>query len=109
MGKFYNFGLKERTVDSCSSYAGTGNSGDFAAPTFDSTDICASLDSFFLAVSSYHNAYACLDGLYLDGRTATQKQLRPNRVKAVIRKQRIRLYNKKLTDFSCPATAGFIV
>ena len=109
MGKFFNFGLKDRTVASCSSYAGTGDAGDFVAPAFNETDICASLDSFFLAVSSYHDAYACLDGLDLEGRDATQKQLRPKRIKSVIRKQRIRLYNKKLTDFSCPATVGFIV
>jgi len=107
MGKFYNFGLKERTVEGCSLYAGTGNSGDFVAPVFDSSDICASLDAFFLAITSYHDGYACLDGLDIDGRTATQKQLRPNRIKAVIRKQRTRLYNKKLTDFSC--SAGFSI
>ena len=107
MGKFYAFGLKERTVDGCSEYAGSGNSGDFVAPTFDSSDICASLDAFFLAVNSYQDAYACLDAVDHIGRTATQKQLRPHRIKAVIRKQRIRLYNKKLTDFSCVATVGF--
>ena len=109
MGKFYNFGLKERTIDGCSAYAGSGNSGDFVAPVFDSADICASLDSFFLAVNSYHDAYACLDNLDLDGKTATDKQHRPIRIKNMIRRQRVRIYNKKLTDFTCIATTGFIV
>jgi len=104
MGKFYNFGLKERTISGCTNFAGTGVSGDFVAPTFDETDICASLDSFFFAVTSYHDAYACLDGLDV---WAKQKQLRPIRIKNVIRKQRRRLYNQKLSDFSCVATEGF--
>jgi len=109
MGKFYDFGLKERTNLGCTNFAGTGVSGDFVAPTIDETDICASLESFFFAVNSYHDAYACLDGLDIGGKKATQKKLRPTRIKNVIRKQRRRLYNQKLTDFSCIATEGFIV
>ena len=68
MTKVNNFSLKERTISDCSSYAGSGNAGDFVTSTFDDTDICSSLDSFFTAVNSYHEAYACLDGLDLASR-----------------------------------------
>jgi len=106
MSKIFGFGLKDRTIPGCENLAGTG---DFIAPTFDDTDICSSLESFFLAVNSYHDAYVCLDGLDLDGRTATQKQLRPIRIKNKIGRERVRLYTRKLIDFSCTATSDFIV
>jgi len=106
MAKFYQFELKERTITGCTEFARTGEPDDFVAPVFNADDLCASLDSFFLAMKSYHDAYACIAGI--DQTDLDLKHLRPHVVENVIQRQRFKLLTLKLVDLDCTHASGFL-
>ena len=106
MTKFYQFELKERTIAGCADFARSGDSNDFVAPVFDAADLCASLDSFFLAIKSYHDSYACITGI--DQNDLEIKHLRPHVVEHVIQRQRQILLTRKFTHLQCAHSSGFL-
>ncbi|CBY07617.1 unnamed protein product [Oikopleura dioica] len=103
MTKFYQFELKERTIAGCTKFARSGDPDHFVAPVFDADDLCASLDSFFLAVKSYHDAYACIAGT-----DYALKHLRPHVIENVIQRQRFKLFTLKFTELNCEHTLGHL-
>jgi hypothetical protein len=106
MAKFYQFELKERTITGCTEFARSGDPDDFVAPVFNGADLCASLDSFFLSMKSYHDAYACIAGI--DQTDLELKHLRPHVVENVIQRQRFKLLTIKLVDLDCTHASGFL-
>ena len=52
----------DKTSDSCAEFAGSGNENDFVAPVITDADPCGSVTSFMSSLSSFWNAFACLDG-----------------------------------------------
>jgi len=106
MAKFYQFELKERTIAGCAQFARSGDPDHFVAPVFDANDLCASLDSFFLSMKSYHDAYACIADV--DQAEPTLKHLRPHVIENVIQRQRVILMTRKLTDLNCVPTTGHL-
>lgn len=52
----------DRTSDSCSSFAGTGDENDFIPPVITDSDPCGSVTSLMTSLGSFWNAFACLDG-----------------------------------------------
>jgi len=106
MRKFYQFELKERTIAGCTEFARSGDPDDFVAPVFDANDICGSMDSFFMAVKSYHDSYACIAGQ--DPRDLTTKHLRPHVIENVIQRQRFKLFTLGLQDLGCIHQLGFL-
>ena len=99
MAKFYQFELKERTITGCTEFARSGDPDDFVAPVFNADDLCASLDSFFLAMKSYHDAYACIAGI--DQTDLELKHLRPHVVENMISRQRKILLTQKFSLLDC--------
>jgi len=106
MAIFYQFELKERTIAGCSQFARSGDPDDFIAPVFNADDLCYSLDSFFLSMKSYHDAYACIADV--DQAEPTLKHLRPHVIENVIRRQRKKLLVKKFPELNCVFTPGHL-
>ncbi|CAG5111496.1 Oidioi.mRNA.OKI2018_I69.chr2.g5799.t1.cds [Oikopleura dioica] len=99
VGDFYNKvnNFPGRVSASCAEFAGSGDPAAFVPPYYDSEDICHSINNFIASVTSYHDAYVCMDDVDLTANNGWA----PHKMIRTIQRQRNMLFNRKLKQLQC--------